>query len=348
MDDLKKGPFPYRLFPFNRSVVSGSSSSLDSDESGSNKDKDPWSNLVKLSLTETVASLKVGEKDEEILTGPELLIHLDRLRNLSELSVSVRPTVVGCTPARTLNDYSTKKFFGALQSRLGRKLEKLRLSFCSFMWHRPSQTSASVIRRLQKCEKLVSLELNFVQFRTAESEEEPTHWLLDAVASGCANLEELSLIGLALTPTQAYNLGLQIRNRWKGQSLQIHTWRSGGGNDDQRTEDIVANLLHVLKDHSKFLTDYIGGYRGTVLVRRRKLRCGLFRNIRISIPDLLPLFSSHSIRNHHQHESEENGAAFGDVEELCSSLPPGQRSLFGLTPFDYSIMLAHTWETNKS
>ena len=261
--------------------------------------------------------------------------------------MSVRPTVVGCTPARTLNDFSTKKFFGALQRRLGRKLEKLRLSFCSLHWHRPSQTSASVIRRLHKCEKLVSLELNFVQFRT-DAEEEPTHWLLDTLISGCVNLEELSLIGMTLTPTQAYNLGLQIRNQWKGQSLQIHTWRSGGSNDEQKTEDVVSNLLHILKDHSKFLTDYIGGYRGTVLVRRKKLRCGLFRSIKIGMPSLLPhLFSSHSIRNN-QHESDENGSVFGDVEELCSTLPPGQRSLFGLTPFDYSIMLAHTWDSNKS
>ncbi len=202
------------------------------------------------------------------------------------------------------------------------------------------------MRRLQKCEKLVSLELNFVQFRTGiEVEEEtPTHYLLDAIVSGCVNLEEVSLIGMSLTPVQAYHLGLQIRNKWKGQSVQIHTWCCGGAkNDEQRTEEVVSNLLHVLKGHPKFVTDYVGGYRGTILVRRRKLRCGLFRNIRIS--HLLPLFGSQSIRN--QQEAEENGFDLNEVEELCSSLPPGQRSLFGLTPFDYSIMLAHTWDSNK-
>lgn len=264
----------------------------------------------------------------------------------------MRPPAVGSSfNHRALDDRATKTFFGALQRRLGRKLEKLRLSFCSFIWQRPSQTFTSLVRQLQKCEKLVSLELNFVRFRVTrtggeqDEEEESNHWLLDAVVAGCANLEELSLIGMTLTPAQAYNLAYGIRSRWKGHCLQIHTWRPGSGNqDEQRTDDVISNLLHVLKDHPKFLADFVGGYRGTIMIRRRKLRCGLFRNIKIG--SLFPLFTSQSIRN--QPESEENGAVFTDVEELCSSLPPGQRSLFGLTPFDYSIMLAHTWETNKS
>ena len=260
------------------------------------------------------------------------------------------------TVYETMNDRATKSFFRSLQQRLGRKLEKLRMSFCSMTWHRPSQTSSAVVRRLQKCEKLVSLELNFVQFRAVHSSsaegscvgtptehDERTHWLLDAVVSGCSNLQELSLIGSTLNPTQAYNFAMQIRQHWKGLSLQIHTWRCG--HDQQQTDDVVGNLLHVLKNHSKFHTDYLGGYRGTVLIRRRKHLCGLFRQIKIGIPNLLPLFNQSTVSQEHP---DENSTTIGDIEQLCSTLPPGQRSLFGLSVFDYSIMIAHTWDSNKS
>jgi hypothetical protein len=295
-----------------------------------------------------------------VVSGPELFGHLECLRNLTELSVSLRPTASGSTGAvyyETMNDQTTKSFFRALQRRLGRKLEKLRMSFCSMTWNRPSQTSSVVARRLKKCEKLVSLELNFVQFQavhTSHSADGPScvaptehdarnHWLLDAIVSGCSNLQELSLVGSTLSPQQAYNLAMQIRQRWKGLSLQIHTWRCG--HDQQQTDDVVSNLLHVLKNHSKFSTDYLGGYRGTVLVRRRKHLCGIFRQIKIGIPNLLPLFT-HSATG--QEHSDENATNVGDIEQLCSTLPPGQRSLFGLTPFDYSIMIAHTWDSNKA
>ena len=294
-----------------------------------------------------------------MVSGPELFGHLECLRNLTELSVSLRPMASGSIGVvyETMNDQTTKAFFRALQRRLGRKLEKLRMSFCSVKWHRPSQTSSVVARRLQKCEKLVSLELNFVQFQavhpshtadgsscvTSAEHDERNHWLLEAIVSGCSNLQELSLVGSTLNPQQAYNLAMQIRQRWKGLSLQIHTWRCGY--DQQQTDDVVSNLLHVLKSHSKFSTDYLGGYRGTVLVRRRKQLCGLFRQIKIGIPNLLPLFT-HSA-NGPEH-ADENATTIGDIEQLCSTLPPGQRSLFGLTPFDYSIMIAHTWDSNKA
>lgn len=309
------------------------------------------------------------------MAGPELFVLLDQLRNLTELSVSMKPkmpesaTSTTCIPP--LNDIQTKKFFRAIQRRLGRQLERLCMSFCSIAWQRPSQTACTLIRRLQKCEKLVELELNFVQFcAAAESrpatapqkvnqqphttgQGDPIHWLLYAVVAGCPRLQELSLIGTTLTLTQAYNLGLQIRDKWKGVSLRIHIWRTS--NDDHHTAEIISmNLLHELKNDSKFETDFIGGYRATVLIRRRKHLCSLvskLNDIKIGIPKLLPLFCPSSsdlfsFRANGTNNIEEL-LENDNMEELCSTLPPGLRSLFGLTPFDYSIMLAHNWDSYK-
>lgn len=273
-----------------------------------------------------------------------------------------------------LNDIKTKKFFRAIQRRLGRELERLCMSFCSIAWQRPSQTACTLIRRLLKCEKLVELELNFVQFSAATEscwsacpatvpqkvnqhttgQGDPIHWLMYAVISGCPRLQELSLIGTKLTLTQAYNLGLQIRDKWKGVSLRIHIW--GTSNDEDHTAEIISmNLLHELKNDSKFETDFIGGFRATVLIRRRKHLCGLvsrLNNIKIGIPKLLPLFCPSSsdlfnFRTSGTSNVEENSEN-DNIEELCSTLPPGLRSLFGLTPFDYSIMLAHNWDSYES
>jgi hypothetical protein len=247
------------------------------------------------------------------------------------------------------------------------------MSFCSITWQRPSQTAGTLIRRLQKCEKLVELEFNFVQFcATAESacpgtastvkphqqphvgQGEPIHWLLYAVIAGCPRLEELSLIGTTLTLTQAYNLGIQIRDRWKGTTLRIHVWRTS--NDEQQTAEIISmNLLHALKNDSKFETDFIGGYRATVLIRRRKHLCSLgarLNDIKIGLPKLLPWLCSSSselfnFRVNGSNDLQEN-IENDNIEEICSTLPPGLRSLFGLTPFDYSIMLAHNWDSNES
>lgn len=338
--------------------------------------KSQWPNLTKLSLTETVATFQeLNKKDVETVAGPELFVLLDQLRNLTELSVSMKPkmpesaTSTTCIPP--LNDIQTKKFFRAIQRRLGRQLERLCMSFCSIAWQRPSQTACTLIRRLQKCEKLVELELNFVQFcAAAESrpatapqkvnqqphttgQGDPIHWLLYAVVAGCPRLQELSLIGTTLTLTQAYNLGLQIRDKWKGVSLRIHIWRTS--NDDHHTAEIISmNLLHELKNDSKFETDFIGGYRATVLIRRRKHLCSLvskLNEIKIGIPKLLPLFCPSSsdlfsFRANGTNNIEEL-LENDNMEELCSTLPPGLRSLFGLTPFDYSIMLAHNWDSYK-
>lgn len=331
--------------------------------------------------------------------GPELFVLLDQLRNLTELSVSMKPKMPeSAAPVPSippLNDASTKKFFRSVHQRLGRKLTRLCMSFCSIAWQRPSQTAATLIRRLQKCEKLVELEFNFLQFcATAESacpvtasavkpnqqlhvgQGEPIHWLLYAVIAGCPRLEELSLIGTTLTLTQAYNLGLQIRDRWRGTTLRIHIWRTS--NDEHQTAEIISmNLLHALKNDSKFETDFIGlverfyffvfhcfsflflcissGFRATVLIRRRKHLCSLgarLNDIKIGLPKLLPLFCSSSsdlfnFRVNGANDQQEN-MGNDNIEELCSTLPPSLRSLFGLTPFDYSIMLAHNWDSNIS
>lgn len=298
--------------------------------------------------------------------GPELFMFLDRPKNLTELSVSIKPKMAeSATPVTSiqpLNDVSTKKFFRAIQQRLGRKLERLRMSFCSIVWQRPSQTACSLARCLLRCEKLVDLEFNFVRFSIVAdtvatsskipspnaAQGDPIHWFANAVIAGCPQLKELSLIGTTLTVTQAYNLGLQIRDRWNGDFLRIHMWRTS--NDEHQPTQIIFNLLHAFKNDNKFEADYIGGYRGTVAIRRRKHLCGLvsrFRHLKIGFPKLLPYFcpnSKHFFRTASTTNfSEESGMEPDNIEELCSSLPPGLRSLFGLTPFDYSIMLAHNW-----
>ena len=115
------------------------------------------------------------------------------------------------------------------------------------------------------------------------------------------------------------------------------------------------NLLHALKNDSKFETDFIGGYRATVLIRRRKHICSLgarLNDIKTGLPKLLPWLcsSSSELFNFRVNGSSDlQGDMENDnIEEICSTLPPGLRSLFGLTPFDYSIMLAHNWDSNES
>ena len=313
----------------------------------------------------------MGQKDENMLCGPELFILLDQLRNLRELCISMKPkmpsSATPVAPIPPLNDLSTKNFFRAIQQRLGRKLEKLCMSFCSIVWQKPSQTAYTIVRHLLKCERLRELEFNFVRFCAAAENSsgtaalkphqqpldqvDPIHWLLYAVIAGCPRLEELSLVGMQLNSTQAYNLGLQIRNRWKGTSLRIHIWRT---NDDEHiTAEIIFNLLHALKTDSKFEADYIGGYRATILVRRPSHLCGLvsrFRDMKTGIPKLLPLLcpSSRDLRASGSNDLVENGTESDNIEELCATLPPRLRSLFGLTPFDYSIMLAQYWDSNES
>lgn len=268
---------------------------------------------------------------------------------------------------RPLNDVATKQFFRAIQQRLAPKLERLYMSFCSITWQRPTHTACAITRCLLKCEKLVELELNFVHFCAANDtlttapskvnqqfqsvgQGEPIHWLVNSIVAGCPQLKELSLIGMSLTLTQAYNLGLQIRDRWKGDVLRIHIWRTS--HDENQPIQIIFNLLHTLKNDSRFEADYIGGYRETVVIRRRKHLCGLvsrFRQIKIAIPKFMPffcptskeLFQFRASGSGNQSDGEEK--ASNNMEELCSSLPPGLRSLFGLTPFDYSIMLANFW-----
>lgn len=270
-----------------------------------------------------------------------------------------------------LNDVTSKQFFRAIQQRLGSKLERLCMSFCSIMWQRPTQTSWAIARCLSKCEKLVELELNFVHFCAAVDtmsttlspkgqfravgQGEPIHWLVNSVIAGCPQLKELSLIGMTLTLTQAYNLGLQIRDRWKGDVLRIHIWRTS--NDENQPIQIILNLLHTLKNDSRFETDYIGGYKETVVIRRKKHLCGLvsrFRQIKIGIPKFMPFFCPttrdlfHFRASGSGNLSQEDETISDNVEKLRSSLPPGLRSLFGLTPFDYSIMLANFWDSNET
>lgn len=269
-----------------------------------------------------------------------------------------------------LDDTSTKEFFLAVQRRLGHSLERLRICFCNIQWNRPSQTSAAIVRRLLKCEKLVSLELNYLKFRAKQpadssicqrqsqhqttENEVANHWLLDAVIAGCPNLEELSLVGTSLNFEQAISFANQIRDHWKGVTLSIHTWRMG--QDEQETDAIVSVIQHIFKDHKKFTTEYTGGYRGTLVIRRRKHLCGIVSRIRLmkmGIPSTMlrsgqPNRETFLDKLYHdevnQRESEQSNAY---AEELCPILPPGQRSLFGLTPFDYSIMLVHSWNLNK-
>ncbi len=304
------------------------------------------------------------------MCGPELFILLDQLRNLKELWISMKPkmqfepkSATPITNAPPLNDADTKNFFRAIQQRLGRKLEKLCMSYCSVVWKKPSQTAYTIVRRLLKCEKLTELEFNFVQFcAIADSsataalkphpqphdQGEPIHWFLYAVIAGCPRLEELSLVGMKLNSTQAYNLGLQIRDRWKGTSLRIHVWRTS--NDEHKTAEIIFNLLHALKTDSKFEADYIGGYRGTILIRRPSHLCSFvsrFRDITFGMPKLLPFLcpSNRDFRTSGNKDLVENGVETDNIEELCATLPPGLRTLFGLTPFDYSIMLTQYWDS---
>ena len=244
------------------------------------------------------------------------------------------------TLASVLNDCNTKKFFSTVQLRLGRRLEKLDISCCCLVWQRPSSTSASLIRHLRKCVKLVSVELNFVKFHVADlkahklssaEQEEPVHWLLESIVSGCPFLEVLGFNGTKLTALQSYNLGLKIERKWKGSLLQIHTRHSS---QSSLEEDVIYSLIQALKSSSKFRTVYNGGYRGTILIRRKKHLCGLFQNLR-SIPQQF------SLRRKNSGDMEENDASEDGIQHLRSTLSSGQRSIFGLTPFDYSIMLAH-------
>lgn len=286
----------------------------------------------------------VASKKEYHITGPKLLTYVDGLKNLSELSVSVKPTASTGAAAGFLNeaiteldDDQTRRFFSSLRRKLGRSLTHLRMSCCSLTWHRPSQTAFHVTRHLQKCERLVSVDLNFVRFRAVSAEEageELSHGLLDAIVCGVPHLEELNLIGVELAPLQASSLALKIRDRWKGLFLHIHTRRVA--------DDVVLNLIHSLKVHPKFHVEFVGGYRATVMVRRRSHLCGLFRY-------LLTSASSNSS----DAEDDDDGVEVSDIDEdklkelLCSTLPPGHRNLFGLTPFDFSIMHAHLWN-NKA
>lgn len=268
-----------------------------------------------------------------------------------------------------LNDVTTKKFFRAVQQRLGRKLERLSMSFCSIVWQRPSQTASSVSRYLAKCEKLRQLECNFVQFYpvgeslpTLSSKSgqpntdfsEPVHWLVNALVAGCPRLEELSVIGLTLTAAQAYNLGIQIRDRWRGTSLRVHLWRTG--HDEYQPTEIIYNVIHALKNDKKLVADYIGGYRETVLIRRRKNLCGLvsqFRDMKMGLPNILPLLcpSNQDLFSFEESacddEVDQTKGESDRMEEVCANLPPSLSSLFGLTAFDYSIMRAHSWDSNE-
>lgn len=268
-----------------------------------------------------------------------------------------------------LNDASTKEFFSSVQRRLGHSLKRLSICFCIINWSRPSQTSASVVRSLLKCEKLVSLELNYLKFRAKQlpdsasqrqlqslsgDQEDSNHWLLEAIISGCPHLEDLSLVGTRLNITQAVNFAIQVRDHWKGSSLSIHTLRMG--QDEEETDEIVSVIQQIFKDHRKFHTEYVGGYRGTLIIRRRKHLCGIvsrIRHLKIGILSISPrsglphresflpkIYCEDSNQRQSEHSSE-------NAEELRTTLPPGQRSLFGLTPFDYSILLAHAWNLNK-
>lgn len=311
---------------------------------------------------------------------------LDKLRNLTELSVSVHPTAkesaTPVSPTPALTDASSKHFFRAIQKQLGRKLERLCMSFSIISWQHPSQTASNIARRLLRCEKLIELELNFVQFCVVEDvpgatalkvnqqphpadQGEPVHWLLYAIVNGCPRLEELSVIGMKLTLTQAYNLGMLIRDRWKGDTLRMHVWCTG--EDEHQTMEIIYNLLNVLKADDKLEADYIGGYRGTITIRRRKRMFNFIsriNDIKTVFPKVKPIFASS--KDLFQQRTSQSGD-FGDaemkeqilryriaikeandnMETLCSSLPPTLRSLFGLTPFDYSIMQTHFWNSNE-
>ena len=272
---------------------------------------------------------------------------------------------------RPLDDVTTKTFFRAIQQRLGRKLERLCMSFCSIGWQRPSHTASSVSRYLIKCERLREIECNFVQFcasgewalltpklnqhvHSVESSE-PVHWLVNTFIAGCPRLEELSVIGLTLTATQAYNLSVQIRDRWKGSTLRIHM--SHTSPDGCQPNETIYNLIHGLKNDKKLTVHFIGGYGGTVLIRRRQPLCGLVshvRNVRKGLPKILPLLcpsnqDSFDFQESANGESEDSREESNNIDELCANLPPGLSSLFGLTPFDYSIMRAHfpCWDSNE-
>ena len=280
----------------------------------------------------------------EYFTGPELIMYLDGLKNLSELSVSLKSKIIGEVTFDTpkMNDHLTRRFFSLLQRKFGKTLTRLHMSCCSISWHRPSQTAMYLIRHLRKCEKLVRVELNFSRFRVVASDQIPpdlmmqdnvnsssdeqNHWLLEAIVCGIPHLEELNLTGMELTAFQASALARQIRDKWKGVSLRIHT--------REVADSFVLDLLQYLKNCLKFHVEYVGGSRDTILVQRRSHLCGLFRYL---------LTSSTSETG----ESTTSDAC-QEHSDPYTSLLPDHRNLLGLTPFDFSIMHAHLWNTKSS
>ena len=187
---------------------------------------------------------------------------------------------------------------------------------CSMLWQRPSNTAAALVRCLRKCEKLVSVGFSLVKWDSPTKN--AIHWLLDAVVTGCPNLSKLNLTGMKVTPLQSYNLGMKISETWRGHHLLIHMRQSIS------TEfiDVAFSLMKALKRHSRLQVDYVGGFRGSVLIRRKK--SSLVRLLTLPVA----VFSQ-------QRDNEAD-----DLDELCSTLLPDQTAIFGLTPFDHSIMLA--------
>ena len=93
--------------------------------------------------------------------------------------------------------------------------------------------------------------------------------------------------------------------------------------------DTGFHLIHALRKHSKLRTDFVACSSGTVLIRRKKYLAGLL-HMRDRDRDKGASFTS-------KDNSKDSSNA---KEELVLTQSPGQANLFGLTPFDHSILMA--------
>ena len=288
--------------------------------------------------------VKVDENSPKCqITGPALISYIGGFNNLTELSVSVH------SPAERMSDSATRDCFSRLQERVGHSLEKLLMCCCSMTWTRPLKTSKFLKHCLRKCEKLVSVQLNRVDFSTSTLanngldhsanqrpgapviipvNREPIHWLLDAIVDGLPHLEELDMSGMDVTDQQASSLADKISSKWGGASLRLHT------RDLQ--DSTVENLIDRLQRQSQFHVEYVGSLRCTVLVRRRYI-CGLFRQL---------LKSSNAVAD--EAEIAREPAVEEDSDLDLKTRMPFHRNLYGLTPFDFPIMSAHQLMKAKS
>lgn len=241
--------------------------------------------------------------------GEQLLLPLRALTNVKELHLSI----TGPSCSVVMDDRISKNFFSSIQQRLGGQLETLVMTRSSMLWERPSHTASALVRCLRKCEKLVNVGFKSVKWHSPTCN--GVHWLLDAIVTGCPNLSRLNLKAMRITPLQSYNLGVKISDTWKGHQLFIHMRQS----DQVEFIEAAFSLMKALKEHSRLRVDYIGGFGGSVLIRRKKLYLGRLLTLTFN-------------------QQQNNDA--DDLEDFSSILPPNPMTIFGLTPFDSSIMFA--------